>query len=190
MRPTPEELSDAWPRIVRGLAAATGSLDDAEEYAAESLARAAAHHGRIDSLAAWCITVGKRAWLDDRRRRSVLARLSPQLTPPIVDETAMTHDPDDPLAASTDLDDRVALLYVACDEQLSETSQLVLARRIVCGLTIPEITTHASRTRCSRSRRAQRHTHAVTRGRPWPTSPGAGDGRSRPPSGTARSRTS
>lgn len=142
MRPTPEEFADAWPRIVRALAALTGSLDDAEEYAAESLARAAAHPGPIDSLAAWCITVGKRAWLDEQRRRATLARLAPQLAEPDVDETAMTHDPDDPLAASAGLDDRLALLYVACDEELSQTSQLVLALRVVCGLTVPEIAGH------------------------------------------------
>ncbi|EWT04419.1 hypothetical protein N864_13475, partial [Intrasporangium chromatireducens Q5-1] len=142
MRPTPDEFADAWPRIVRALAALTGSLDEAEEYAAESLARAAAHPHPIDSLAAWCTTVGKRAWLDEQRRRATLARLVPQLARPDVDETPMTHDPDDRLPGGDELDDRLALLYVACDGELSQTSQLVLALRVVCGLTIPEIATH------------------------------------------------
>lgn len=142
MRPTPDEFADAWPRIVRALAALTGSLDEAEEYAAESLARAASHPRPIDSLAAWCITVGKRAWLDEQRRRAALARLAPQLAAANVDETAMTHTPDDPLSSGSGLDDRLALLYVACDDELSQTSQLVLALRVVCGLTIPDIATH------------------------------------------------
>ena len=79
MRPTPSEFQEAWPRIVRALASFTGSLDDAEEYAAEAVARAAAHEGPVDELAAWCITVGKRAWLDEARRRSVRERLAPEL---------------------------------------------------------------------------------------------------------------
>jgi RNA polymerase sigma-70 factor (ECF subfamily) len=142
MRPTPEEFADAWPRIVRALSTTTGSLDDAEEYAAESLARAAAHRGPIESLAAWCTTVGRRAWLDEQRRRTTLARLTPQLAEPDANETAMMSDPHDALGTATELDDRLALLYVTCDEELSQTSQLVLALRVVCGLTIPEIGAH------------------------------------------------
>ena len=61
-----------WPRIVRALASFTGSLDDAEEYAAEAVARAAAHaRGRSIELAAWCTSVAKRAWLDDARATPV-----------------------------------------------------------------------------------------------------------------------
>lgn len=142
------EFRDAWPRIVRALASHTGSLDDAEEYAAESLARAADHLRRpgseIESLTAWCITVAKRAWLDDQRRRAVEARLAPELVVRQEDPlTVADMQPDDPLAHGPELlDDRLALLFVACDDALSPTSQLVLALRVVCGLTVPQIATH------------------------------------------------
>src|SRR5689334_17890917 len=93
MRSTPGELQDAfrdaWPHIVRALASYTGSLDDAEEYAAEAVARAAAHDGDIDEL-----------------------------------------------------DDRLALLFVACDDELAPGLQMVLALRVVCGLTVPQIAHH------------------------------------------------
>ena len=36
----------------------------------------------------------------------------------------------------TRLDDRLALLFVACDQALSPTSQMVLALRVVCGLDV------------------------------------------------------
>ena len=83
------EFEQAWPRIVRALASFTGSLDDAEEYAAEAVARAAAHERGagtpIESYAAWCTSVAKRAWLDDARRRRVERRLAPELARPDTD---------------------------------------------------------------------------------------------------------
>ncbi|MER7072400.1 DUF6596 domain-containing protein [Terrabacter sp. NPDC000476] len=157
------EFEEAWPRIVRALASFTGSLDDAEEYAAEAVARAAAHERDggvpIESYAAWCTSVARRAWLDDVRRRSTLRRLTPELARPEADHTAMDAD-DLPLRGTVDLDDRLALLFVACDEALSATSRMVLALRVVCGLTIPEIAGHlgvqetAAAARLTRAKRA------------------------------------
>ena len=90
------EFEEAWPRIVRALASFTGSLDDAEEYAAEAVARAAAHErdggAAIESYAAWCTSVAKRAWLDDARRRTTWRRLAPELARPEADRTAMDAD--------------------------------------------------------------------------------------------------
>jgi RNA polymerase sigma-70 factor (ECF subfamily) len=157
------EFEEAWPRIVRALASFTGSLDDAEEYAAEAVARAAAHErdgGRpIESYAAWCTSVAKRAWLDDARRAAVARRLAPELARPEAERTAM--DADDPSLTSFEgLDDRLALLFVACDEAISPTSRMVLALRVVCGLTIPEIAGHlgvqetAAAARLTRAKRA------------------------------------
>ena len=165
------EFQDAWPRIVRTLASFTGNLDDAEEYAAESVARAADHMRRsgepIASLAAWCTSVAKRAWIDDHRRRRVEGRLAPELVQPEADPTADTSamDHDDPISRSLGprgdaLDDRLALLFVACDPVVSASSQMVLALRVVCGLSIPQIAAHlglqesATAARLTRAKRA------------------------------------
>ncbi|GAA2472420.1 DUF6596 domain-containing protein [Terrabacter carboxydivorans] len=160
------EFEEAWPRIVRALASFTGSLDDAEEYAAEAVARAAAHErdgGRpIESYAAWCTSVAKRAWLDDVRRRTVERRLTPELARP---EVGTASDPSEHTAMDADLsreglDDRLALLFVACDEAISPASRMVLALRVVCGLTVPEIAGHlgvqetAAAARLTRAKRA------------------------------------
>ncbi|GAB3064905.1 sigma factor-like helix-turn-helix DNA-binding protein [Intrasporangium mesophilum] len=169
--PGPGEFGEAWPRIVRSLASFTGSLDDAEEYAAEAVARAAdleRSGERIESYAAWCTSVAKRAWLDDLRRRKVEARLAPDIARPEVDPTAdrVTEHLTDGTAMDAEdlaregLDDRLALLFVACDEALSATSRMVLALRVVCGLTIPEIAGHlgvqdsAAAARLTRAKRA------------------------------------
>ncbi len=172
MRPTRSEFDDAWPRIVRALASFTGSLDDAEEYAAEAVARAAAHRGRIDSFAAWCTSVAKRAWIDETRRRAVERRLAPDLLPPETDPTdtawpsmASPDLPDDAPDSGfgDDLDDRAALLFVACDDALTPSSQMVLALRVVCGLTVPEIAHHlglqnaATAARLTRAKKALAH---------------------------------
>ena len=157
------EFEEAWPRIVRALASFTGSLDDAEEYAAEAVARAAAHEraggAPIESYAAWCTSVAKRAWLDDARRRTTLRRLAPELARPEADHAAMDAD-DLSLHGREGLDDRLALLFVACDEAISPASRMVLALRVVCGLTIPEIAGHlgvqetAAAARLTRAKRA------------------------------------
>ncbi|MCW2868174.1 MAG: hypothetical protein JWR20_2362 [Marmoricola sp.] len=160
-----EQFRAAWPRVVRVLAAWSGSVDDAEEYAALAFARAVeqAHDGRTApaDLAAWCVSVAKRAWIDDHRRRGVLARLAPE----IAVEDAMPPDhPDDPADLPTGsragLDDRLALLLVACDPALAPGAQLVLALRLVCGLDVADIALHlgiattAAAARLTRARKA------------------------------------
>src|SRR3954447_7300050 len=139
VRPTSPEMNAefraAWPRIVRVLAAWSGSLDDAEEYAAEAVARAVARDD-IDDLAAWCVRVAKRAWIDDHRRRGTFARLAPELASEEAVAAVETGELPD------ELDDRLALLFVACDEELAPGAQMVLALRVVCGLTIAETAMH------------------------------------------------
>ena len=138
MAPTSEEFQEAWPRVVRALAAWTGSLDDAEEYAAEAVSRAVTHHD-VDDLAAWCVSVAKRAWIDDHRRRDVFTRRMPELAP---DESTAAMDPDHPDDLPEGLDDRLALLFVACDDALGPGASMVLALRVVCGLSVAEIAMH------------------------------------------------
>ena len=133
--PTSHEFRAAWPRIVRVLAAWSGSLDDAEEYAAEAMARAVTRDD-IDDLAAWCVRVAKRAWIDDHRRRGTFARLAPELASEEVDGSRGDRE------LPEGLDDRLALLFVACDEALAPGAQMVLALRVVCGLTIAETAMH------------------------------------------------
>jgi RNA polymerase sigma-70 factor (ECF subfamily) len=140
VRPTAEQFQEAWPRVVRVLATWSGSLDDAEEYAAEAMARAVAYHGEpIDDLAAWCVRVAKRAWIDDHRRRGAFDRLAPRLTSEEATDAVDTQ-PDEGLPEG--LDDRVALLFVACDDALPAGAQMVLALRVVCGLTIAQAALH------------------------------------------------
>jgi RNA polymerase sigma factor (sigma-70 family) len=140
VRPTDEEFRAAWPRVVRILAAWSGSLDDAEEYAAEAMSRAVTATG-VDDLAAWCVRVAKRAWIDEHRRRGVFTRIAPELA--TGESMPGPEFPDDLQDDLTDrLDDRVALLFVACDETLAPGARMVLALRVVCGLSIAEVAMH------------------------------------------------
>ena len=157
MRLTDEEFQAAWPRVVRTLASWSGSLDDAEEYAAEAFARAVDQE-HVDDLAAWCVSVAKRAWIDDHRRRGVFTRIAPELA---TGEAMPAHEPPDDLP--DDLDDRVALLFVACDEALAPGARMVLALRVVCGLTIAQTAMHlgiqesAAAARLTRAKRTLAH---------------------------------
>ena len=153
----------AWPSVIRALAGITGSLDDAEEYAAVAFERAAAHPGSIDDLAAWCVVAGRRAFVDDLRRAAVRRRITAELARDNRGIGAMAPTADSGgvgLPGADGLDDRVALLFVACDEVLPPVGQMVLALRLVCGLTVPQIAAHlgiqdaAAAARLTRSKRA------------------------------------
>jgi RNA polymerase sigma-70 factor (ECF subfamily) len=154
MRPTDEEFRAAWPRVVRALAAWSGRLDDAEEYAAEAMARAV-DQDDVGELGAWCVSVAKRAWIDDHRRRGVFTRLAPELA---TGEAMPAQKP--PEDVPDELDDRVALLFVACDEALAPGARMVLALRVVCGLSTAQTAMHlgiqesAAAARLTRAKRA------------------------------------
>lgn len=138
-----EQFREAWPRVVRVLAAWCGSLDAAEEYAAEAFSRllsSGATGAPPADPVAWCIQVAKRAFIDDRRRGARFTRLAPALAG--AGGAASLADDMDPDDLAAGLDDRLALLFVACDDALARGAQLVLALRIVCGLGIPEVAEH------------------------------------------------
>lgn len=156
-----EAFRTAWPQAVRALAVATRSLDLGEEYAAEAFARAAARPtDEVDDLVAWCVQVGRRAWLDDVRRQQRFDRLLPDL--------AAGHATDFPdmepdRFPGDELDDRLALLFVACDDALAPGAQLVLAMRVVLGLDTRRIASHLGIAEATAAARLTRAKTALTR---------------------------
>ncbi|MFD6141512.1 DUF6596 domain-containing protein [Promicromonospora sp. NPDC060271] len=159
----PAAFRTAWPQVVRSLAVTTRSLDSGEEYAAEAFARAAAQpDGAIDDLVAWCVQVGRRTWLDAVRHQAVFTRLQPQIARP---EVAAVDVPTGPGTPGGDLDDRLALLFVACDDTLASGAQLVLAMRVVCGLTIRQIAAHLGIAEATAAARLTRAKSALARAR-------------------------
>ena len=159
----PAAFRTAWPQVVRSLAVTTRSLDSGEEYAAEAFARAAAQpDGTIDDLVGWCVQVGRRTWLDAMRHEAVFTRLQPQIARP---EVAAVDVPTDPGVPGGDLDDRLALLFVACDDALAPGAQLVLAMRVVCGLTIRQIAGHLGIAEATAAARLTRAKAALARAR-------------------------
>lgn len=157
----------AWPRVVRALSVTTRSLDLGEECAAEAFARAVAQpSGTIDDLVAWCVRVGERTWLDGLRHRAVHDRLRPQLARPEVAPVTEHVSPGDAL------DDRLALLFVACDDALAPGAQLVLAMRVVCGLSVRQIAAHLGIGEATAAARLTRAKAALARARGEFTVPG------------------
>ncbi|GGM23234.1 DUF6596 domain-containing protein [Promicromonospora citrea] len=155
----PAAFRTAWPQVVRALAASTRSLDHGEECAAEAFARAAAQpDGAITDLVGWCIQVGRRSWLDAVRHQAVLTRIRHQLARPEV-------APVDASAPDDELDDRLALLFVACDDALAPGAQLVLAMRVVCGLTTRQIAAHLGIADATAAARLTRAKSALARAR-------------------------
>ncbi|MFI6425994.1 DUF6596 domain-containing protein [Promicromonospora sp. NPDC050880] len=156
----PAAFRTAWPQVVRSLAVTTRSLDHGEEYAAEAFARAAAQpDGTVTDLVGWCVQVGRRSWLDAVRHQAVFTRIQPQLARP---EVAPVHVPPEP---GSELDDRLALLFVACDDAIAPGAQLVLAMRVVCGLTIQQIAGHLGIAEATAAARLTRAKAALARAR-------------------------
>lgn len=141
----PAAFQEAWPQVVRALAAATGSIDEGEELAAEAFARAAAQAEPPASLVGWCIAVGRRAAIDAARRRATERAHLPAL-----------HDESTGGARVSAIDDRVALLLVACDELLPPTSRMVLAMRLVLGIDVDAIAAHLGLERAAAAARLTR----------------------------------
>ena len=154
----------AWPQVVRALAVVTRSLDLGEEYAAEAFARAAARPpGEVDDLVAWCVQVGRRAWLDDVRRQQRFDRLLPDLAVGDDDSTPVMEP--GPHLPGDALDDRLALLFVACDDALAPGAQLVLAMRVVLGLDTRRIAGHLGIAEATAAARLTRAKSTLARAR-------------------------
>lgn len=163
-----EEVRDALPRVVRILASWCGDLGVAEDLAGEAFARLVALPAseRPRAVVPWCVQVGRRVHLDERRRSARFSQLAPRLA----QEPEVSDHELDPDGVPSGLDDRLALLFAACDPVLTPENQLVLALRVVCGLSVDQVALHlglgeaataARLTRAKRALAAARHEFEV-----------------------------
>jgi len=124
---------DDWARVVATVAKRFGSLDVAEDAAAEAFATAAERwpdDGIPPSPGAWLTTTATRKAIDHLRRESSRdARHR---------EALLVYDTDpEPLGVIDD--DRLRLFFVCCHPALSMEARVALTLRMVGGLTVPEI---------------------------------------------------
>lgn len=128
----------ARPKAVAALLRYFRDLDLAEEAFQDACLRALQtwpRSGPPDNPTAWLITVGRNAALDSQRRRRSAG--------PLPDDEVLA-DPRDDLAAerldeSRYPDDVLRLLFVCGHPTLPATQQIVLALRVVSGLTVEQI---------------------------------------------------
>lgn len=125
---------EEWPRIVATLAKRLGSLDLAEDSAADAFVTAAERwpsDGIPPNPGAWLTTTATRKAIDRIRRESSRdARHR---------EAMLVHDPagGEPLGAIDD--DRLRLIFVCCHPALAMEARVALTLRMVGGLSVPEI---------------------------------------------------
>jgi len=124
---------DEWARVVATLAKRFGSLDTAEEAAAEAFATAAEHwpaDGIPPNPGAWLTTTATRKAIDRIRRESTRdARHR---------EAQLVYDIEtEPLGAIGD--DRLRLIFICCHPALAMDARIALTLRMVGGLSVPEI---------------------------------------------------
>lgn len=130
-----ESFAEEWPRVVGVTLRAFGSLDLAEESAQEAFTRAAeriAMGERIDNVGAWATTAARRIAVDILRRDRVLRTKLPLL----VEDGSDAVEPE---AIEVERNDRLGLIFIACDPVLSTEQQVALALRIVCGVPTSDI---------------------------------------------------
>jgi RNA polymerase sigma-70 factor (ECF subfamily) len=124
-------FAEEWPRVVGAILRAYGSVDVAEESAQEAFARAAdrlAAGEQLHNIGAWVTTTARHVAVDSLRREAVLRQKLPLLA-----ENEASED------VADETDDRLGLIYVACDPLLSPEQQVALALRIVCGVPTADI---------------------------------------------------
>ena len=123
-----------WARVVASLTRRFGSLDLAEEMAAEAFATAV-ERWRIDGIppnpGAWITTTANRKAID-RLRREGQRDAKHQ-------EALMLHDDNPPEPAGAVDDDRLRLIFTCCHPALTMEARVALTLRMVGGLAIPEI---------------------------------------------------
>ena len=125
---------EEWVRVVADLARRFGDLDVAEEATAEAFAAAAERwprEGVPPNPGGWLATTATRKAIDCLRRESQrdakhqAARIVYDDTPP---------EPTGPVE-----DDRLRLVFTCCHPALAMEARVVLALRLLGGLTVPEI---------------------------------------------------
>ncbi len=124
-------FAEEWPRVVGAILRAFGSVDVAEESAQEAFVRAAdriAAGEQLHNIGAWVTTTARHVAVDSLRRDAVLRQKLPLIVEPEAQEVAVEE-----------IDDRLGLVYVACDPLLSPEQQVALALRIVCGVPTADI---------------------------------------------------
>lgn len=116
-------------RIVAALTASLGNLDLAEEAVAEAVADALVQwraKGVPPNPGGWLTTAARHDALDRLRRDKRYRRKLEILAVP-------------PVRVDAEIDERLPLLFGCCHPALSESAQLALTLRAVCGLTTEQI---------------------------------------------------
>jgi RNA polymerase sigma-70 factor (ECF subfamily) len=136
-------LRSARPRAVGALLRYFRDLDAAEEAFQEACLGALKNwpqNGPPRDPAAWLIFVGRNSAIDSLRRQGKLQALPDEEQLP---EGDTDGDPAADLAERLDgahyRDDILRLLFICCHPELPATQQIALALRIVCGLSVKEI---------------------------------------------------
>lgn len=124
---------EEWARVVATLAKRFGSLDLAEESAAEAFATAAERwpaDGIPPNPGAWLTTTATRKAIDRIRRESTRdARHR---------EAHLVYDTQPEPVGAVD-DDRLRLIFTCCHPALAMEARIALTLRMVGGLSVPEI---------------------------------------------------
>jgi RNA polymerase sigma-70 factor, ECF subfamily len=125
---------EEWVRVVAALARRFGSLDLAEESAAEAFATAVERwpvDGVPPNPGGWLTVTASRKALDRLRRES---RRDEKHR-----EAEMLRDDSPPEPVGAVGDDRLRLIFTCCHPALAAEARIALTLRLVGGLTVPEI---------------------------------------------------
>jgi RNA polymerase sigma-70 factor, ECF subfamily len=128
----------ARPRAISALLRWFGSVDLAEEAFQEACLKALVawqRNGAPKDPLAWLVLVGRNAGVDGLRRSSRSGEFPA--------DWRGLENPEDKIAGELDDaacgDDVLRLLFICCHRELPSTQQIVLALKVVCGLTVTEI---------------------------------------------------
>ncbi len=171
---------EEWARVVSALARRFGSLDIAEDAAAEAFATAVARwpaDGIPPNPGAWLTTTATRKAIDRLRRENKRDGKQSEAQRMYHADRPEPFAGTEPEPADAIEDDRLRLIFTCCHPALSMEARVALTLRMVGGLTLPEIaraflvpeTTMAQRiTRAKAKIRAARIPYRVPAAAEWP----------------------
>ena len=121
---------EAWSRVVAGLARRFGDLDVAEDATAAAVERWP-HDGVPPNPAGWLTTTAARKAIDRLRHESQRERKH--------EAAHLLYHAGSPEPTGAVEDDRLRLVFTCCHPALAMDARVALTVRLVCELTVAEI---------------------------------------------------
>jgi RNA polymerase sigma-70 factor (ECF subfamily) len=118
------------------------NLELAEDVVQESFVAAMAawsERGVPDNPVAWLLTTARNRAIDTIRRERTRRTFADDLTKYLDSEWTLAATVDEAFGGAWERDDQLRMIFMCCNQQLTQTNRLTLILKTLCGLGVPAI---------------------------------------------------